>query len=130
MVLANTKHYLGTQKLTPFQLIWVVIGIFFFIFIDTDVFQDLPSITKIIIYSGFMVGCVLLGVSLINVKKIAADLKAIYLNKNMTAEQKVNAYGNLALTVLSQLGEAWELLNEEQFKTDDKETVPETTEII
>ena len=119
MVLANLRHYLGTQKLTPLQLIWVMFGIFFFIFIDTDVFQDLPSIAKIIIYSSFMVGCVLLGVSLINVKKIAADLKAIYIDKNMTPEQKVNAYGNLALTVLSQLGEAWDLLNDEQFKKEE-----------
>ena len=116
MVLKNTKHNLGTQKLTPLQLIWVIIGIFFFIFIDTDIFQYWPDIIKIIIYSCFMVGTLLLGVSLINVKKIAADLKSIYMNKNMTAEEKVNAYGNLALTVLSKLGEAWELLNEEQFK--------------
>ena len=116
MALKNTKHYLSTQKLTPLQLIWVIIGTFFFIFIDTDIFQFLLDIVKIIIYSCFMVGTLLLGVSLINVKKIAADLKAIYVNKNMTAEQKVNAYGNLALTVLSKLGEAWDLLNEEQFK--------------
>ena len=115
ITIEGTKKYLGTQKLTPLQLIWTVIGIFFFIFIDTDVFQDFSSITKIIVYAGFMVGCILIGISVINVKKIAGDLKAIYLNKSMTAEQKVNAYGNLALTILSQLGEAWELLNEEQF---------------
>ena len=117
----GTKKYLGTTKLTPLQLIWVVVGIFFFIFIDTDIFQDFSSITKIIIYASFMVVCILLGVSVVNVKKIAGDLKAIYVNKSMTAEEKVNAYGNIALTVLSQLGEAWELLNIEQFKEVDKE---------
>ena len=116
----SAKKYLGTQKLTPFQLIWFVVGIFFFIFIETDVFGNLTDIIKILIYAGFMVICILLGVSVVNVKKIAGDLKSIYINSNLTAEQKVNAYGNLALTVLSQLGEAFELLNEEQFKEVDK----------
>ena len=116
----SAKKYLGTQKLTPFQLIWFVVGIFFFIFIESDVFGNLTDIIKILIYAGFMVICILLGVSVVNVKKIAGDLKSIYINSNLTAEQKVNAYGNLALTVLSQLGEAFELLNEEQFKEVDK----------
>jgi len=115
ITISGTKKYLGQQRLTPLQLLWTVIGIFFFIFMDTDIFQNFSSITKIIIYAAFMVVCILLGVSVLNVKKIANDLKAIYIDKNMTAEQKVNAYGNLALTVLSQLGEAWELLNQEQF---------------
>jgi len=118
----KVKKYLATQKLTPFQLLWVVFGIFFFIFMETDIFQSLGDVWKIMLYASFMVVCILLGVSIINVKKIAMDLKAIYVNKSMTAEQKVNAYGNLALTVLSQLGEAWELLNEEQFKEPETET--------
>ena len=116
----SAKKYLGTQKLTPFQLIWFVVGIFFFIFIETDVFNSLVDIVKILIYAGFMVICILLGVSVVNVKKIAGDLKEIYINKNLTAEEKVNAYGNIALTVLSKLGEAWELFQEEQFKEEDK----------
>ena len=113
--LCRTKKYLGTQKLTPLQLLWMVIGIFFFIFMETDVFSNFSDLTKIIIYASFMVSCILLGVSVINVKKIANDLKTIYVDKTMTPEEKVNAYGNIALTVLSQLGEAWELLNIEQF---------------
>ena len=117
---SSAKKYLGTQKLTPFQLIWFVVGIFFFIFIETDVFNSLADIVKILIYAGFMVICILLGVSVVNVKKIAGDLKEIYINKNLTAEEKVNAYGNIALTVLSKLGEAWELFQEEQFNKEDK----------
>lgn len=116
---ASTKKYLGTPKLTPFQLLWVVIGIFYFIFMETEIFSGFPDLVKIIIWAGFMVVCVLLGVSVINVKKIAADLKTIYVDKNMTALEKVNAYGNIALSVLSRLGEAWDLLNEEQFKKEE-----------
>jgi len=115
----STKKYLGTPKLTPFQLIWVVVGIFYFIFMETDIFSGLPDLVRVIIWAGFIVVCVLLGVSVINVKKIAQDLKTIYIDKNMTTLEKLNAYGNLALSVLSRLGEAWDELYEEQFK--DKE---------
>ena len=125
-VICKTKKYLGTQKLTPLQLLWVVVGIFFFIFIDTDVFQSFGDALKILIYASFMVICVLLGVSFVNVKKIAMDLKAIYENKNMTPLEKVNAFGNVAVSVLSKLGEAFVLLNEEQFKEPEAEPNPET----
>ena len=124
--ICKTKKYLGTQKLTPLQLIWLIVGIFFFIFIDTDLFQNLGDVAKVLLYASFMLSCVLLGVSVINVKKIATDLKAIYVNKNMTPEEKVNAYGNLALTVLSQLGEAWDLLNIEQFGEKPKDEIAPT----
>ena len=117
--ICKTKKYLGSPKLTPLQLIWVVFGIFFFIFMETSIFREFNDVTKVIVYASFMVICVLLGVSIINVKKIASDMKAIYTNKNMTLTEKVNAYGNLALTVLSMLGEAWDLLNQEQFKSDE-----------
>ena len=123
---ANAKTYLGTQKLTPFQMIWVVIGIFFFIFMDTDIFNEFPDMLKIVLYASFMLICILLGVSIFNMKKIAADMKAIYEDTNMTPLQKVNAYGNLALNILSRLGEAFELLNNEQFK----QPVPEIKEDI
>ena len=123
--IVSAKKYLGTQKLTPFQMIWVVIGIFFFIFMDTDIFGELPDMLKIVLYASFMLICVLLGVSIFNVKKIAADLKAIYEDTNMTPLQKVNAYGNLALSILSRLGEAFELLNNEQFKKPEPETKEE-----
>ena len=121
----NAKKYLGTPKLTPFQMIWVVIGIFFFIFMDTDIFNSFSDMTKIVLYASFMVICLLVGVSIFNIKKIAADMKAIYEDKNMTALQKVNAYGNLALSILSRLGQAFELLNNEQFKKPDPESKEE-----
>ena len=116
----GTKRYLGTPKLTPLQLIWTVLAIFFFIFMDTEVFNAFSDMTKIMFYAFVVTVCVLLGVSLISVKKIAEDMKVIYLNKNLSPIQKVNAYGNLALTVLGQLGLAFELLNEVQFDTNEK----------
>ena len=120
ITIEGTKKYLGTPKLTPLQLIWTVLAIFFFIFMDTDVFNAFSDMTKIIVYASVITVCVLLGVSLVNVKKIAEDMKVIYLNKNMTPIQKVNAFGNLAVTVLGQLGLAFELLNEVQFDANEK----------
>ena len=122
----GTKKYLGTPKLTPLQLIWTVLAIFFFIFMDTDVFSAFSDMTKIIIYAFVVTVCVLLGVSLVSVKKIAEDMKVIYLNNNMTPIQKVNAYGNLALTVLGQLGLAFELLNEVQFDKGEEDVLEKT----
>ena len=126
ITIEGTKKYLGTPKLTPLQLIWTVLAIFFFIFMDTDIFNAFSDMTKIMIYAFVITVCVLLGVSLVSVKKIAEDMKVIYLNNSLSPIQKVNAYGNLALTVLGQLGLAFELLNEVQFenKEEIKEDVP------
>lgn len=122
--LCKTRKYLGTPKLTPMQLLWVVGAIFVFIFMETEIFSSFSDMTKTLLYTMGMVVCVLLGVSFVNVKKIAKDLKAIYVDKNMTPLEKVNAFGNVALAVLSRLGEAWELLNVEQFPEEPKETKP------
>ena len=127
--IAITKKYLGTPKLTPMQLMWVVGAIFVFIFMETDIFASLNDMTKTILYTSAMVICVLLGVSFVNVKKIANDLKAIYVDKNMTPLEKVNAFGNVALSVLSRLGEAWDLLNEEQFEGTEAKIAAKKAEI-
>ena len=115
----SVKKYLGTPKITPFQLFWAIFGIFYFIYMETDLFSGLPDLVKVTIWAGFIIICLLLGVSIINVKQIALDIKTIYEDNNMTALEKVNAFGNLALNILSRLGEAWDLLNEEQFKKEE-----------
>lgn len=111
----RTMEWLKATKLTPVQLIYVVVALFAFIFMATDIFEQLPGLLKVGIYGTIVVVGVLLGVSFVNIKQLAADMKAIYIDKTMTAEQKVNAYGNLALQILYKLGQAWELFQEEQF---------------
>lgn len=116
-----TINWLRTQKLTPVQLIYVFAAIFIFIFMSTNLFESLPDFFQAIFYGSIVLIGVLLGVSMLNIKKLAADMKAIYVNKNMTLEEKVNAYGNLALQVLMKLGEAFEELNTVQFENYDPE---------
>ena len=111
----KTVNWLKSQKLTPIQLIYVFIATFIFIFMSTNIFDSFPDLIKAIFYGTVILVGVLLGVSLFNIKQIAADMKAIYLDTNMSVEQKINAYGNLALQILMKLGEAFEELNTVQF---------------
>lgn len=110
-----TIAWLKSTKLTPLQLIYVFGALFSFIFMATDIFNALPDFAKVLFYGGTVLIGVLLGVSIFNIKQIAADMKKIFVDKNMTAEQKVNAFGNLALQVLYKLGEAWEEFQNVQF---------------
>lgn len=109
-------EWLKSTKLSPVQLIYMFIAIFAFIFFATDIFEALPDILKVLLYGGTILVGVLLGVSIFDIKKIAEEMKAIYQNKNFTAEEKVNAYGELALKVLSKLGHAWQEYTDEQFE--------------
>ena len=111
-----TYNWLRATKLTPVQLIYVVIALFAFIFMATDIFEAFPDIAKVAFYGGTIVIGVLLGVSVVNVKKLAQDMKAIYVDNTMTTEEKVNAYGNLALQILFKFGEAFEIFQDEQFE--------------
>lgn len=111
-----TYNWLRATKLTPVQLIYVVIALFAFIFMATDIFEAFPDIIRVAFYGGTIVIGVLLGVSVVNVKKLAQDMKAIYIDNTMTTEEKVNAYGNLALRILFKFGEAFEIFQDEQFE--------------
>jgi len=111
-----TYNWLKSTKLTPIQLIYVFIAIFAFIFMATDIFEALPDIVKVSIYGSTVLVGMLLGVSIFDIKQLAQDMKAIYEDKTMTLEQKINAYGNIALNVLNKMGAAWELYHDEQFE--------------
>ena len=111
----TSKDWLTSQKLTPVQLFYIIIVTFYFIFTQTSLYDYLPDFLQTIVFVTIVIIGVLLGVSFLNVKKIALEMKAIYNDKTLTAEQKVNKYGELALIVLTKLGQAFDLLNEEQF---------------
>ena len=112
--LKNSMEWLSTQKLTPVQLIYIIVAAFYFIFTQTNLYDSIPDFAQTVIFVGIIVTGVLLGVSILNTKKLAMEMKAIYEDKNMSAEQKINAYGNLALIILTKLGQAFDLLNKEQ----------------
>lgn len=115
--LQNSLDWLKSEKLKPVQLIYIVVALFAFIFMETAMYAGFPDFLRTVIYAAVIIGGVLLGVSSTNVKKLAFEMKAIFEDTTMTPEQKINAYGNLALIVLTKFGEAFELLNETQFDT-------------
>ena len=112
--LQSSKVWLKTEKLTPLQLFYIIGAVFWFIFTQTKIYEGIPDIIKTIVFIGIVIGGVLLGVSILNVKKLALEMKAIFVDKDMSTEEKVNAYGNLALIVLTKFGEAFNVLNQEQ----------------
>ena len=117
-------NWLKTEKLTPIQLLYIIGAVFWFIFTQTKIYDGIPDILKTVVFVGIVVGGILLGVSILNVKRLALEMKSIYIDKNMSIEEKVNAYGNLALIVLTKFGEAFNILNREQgintYKEPDK----------
>ena len=125
----NSMTWLRTEKLTPIQLFYIIGAVFWFIFTQTEIYNTIPDIIKTIVFVGIVIGGILLGVSILNTKKLALEMKAIFVDKNMTLEQKINAYGNLALIVLTKFGEAFNLLNKEQgidtYKKPEPEIEPE-----
>ena len=127
--LQNSKEWLSTTKLTPMQLIYIIVAAFYFIFTQTNLYDQIPDFIQTVVFVGIIVTGVLLGVSILNTKKLALEMKAIYENGNMTTEEKINAYGNLALIVLTKLGQAFDVLNKEQgintYKKPEPDIVPE-----
>ena len=124
----TSMDWLKTTKLTPIQLFYVIIVIFYFVFTQTSIYDAIPDFIQTVVFVIIVVIGVLLGVSFLNAKKIALEMKAIYEDVNLTPLQKVNAYGNLALIILTKLGKAFELLNEEQFINTYKKPEPEKPE--
>jgi len=112
--ITNSMDWLKTTKLSPLQLFYVVIVIFYFVFTQTNIYEAIPEFIQTVAFVCIVVAGVLLGVSFLSVKKIAEEMKMIYEEKNMTPQQKVNAFGNLALIILTKLGKAFDLLKEEQ----------------
>ena len=117
--------WLKTSKLTPVQMIYIFIAIFFFVFMSTDIFESFPDIVQALLYGGIVLTGILLGVSMVNVKKLAEEMKAIYIDTDMDLEQKINAYGSLALQVLTKLGTAWDMFHDQQFDEAKKERLIE-----
>ena len=128
----NSKEWLTAQKLTPIQLFYIIIVTFYFIFTQTSLYDFFPDFLQTIIFVIVVVVGVLLGVSFLNVKKIALEMKAIYNDKTLTPEQKVNKYGELALIILTKLGQAFDILNAQQgintYKKPEEKKIEEPTE--
>lgn len=111
----KAKEWATTPKITPASLIIFVIGFIIFLFFETDFFDSLSSIWKIIIYVGVFITLIILGVSLVDVKQLLSELRAIAIDSSMSAIEKVNAFMSIVVKAALSAGQQWELINEEQF---------------
>ncbi len=107
--------WLNEKRITPLQLIIVVCGIFYFINYETKIFKGLPDMIKVGIYAGILVMSVSAGISLLNVKELGVRLKGIILDRNKSAEQKINEIMTAIIPILSEVGDLWEEMTQEQF---------------
>ena len=90
---------------------------------ETDLFSDAIDISKMAIYVGFIGATALSGISLVDVKEIADRFKEIIKNNKLDAWGKVRAFMNLGVQILARAGEAWDLVNEEQFEKPEDEAI-------
>jgi hypothetical protein len=121
---AKTKTWLVTPKIKPFQFFVAIGAILLFVFMETEIFETLGDMTKVSIYVFLIVLSVLSGISLVDLKEIGAKFKAIIKDKKMSAWDKVRAFMNLGVEILTKAGEAWDLVYDEQFIEEKKSSEP------
>lgn len=110
-----TKEFLTAKKVTPLGVITLLAGLFYFILMETEIFEDMPDLWKVSVYATILAFGIITGIKPIQFKKFARNVKEIVKDRTMPAEMKVQKLLNLALPILSELGEAHELLNMKQF---------------
>jgi len=109
-------NWLNTKKITPAQLIMVLIGIIIFVMFETAIFDNWGDSVKVVIYVSIVGVSILLGFQVVDVKKFAVKLKDIVLDPKLTLWEKITALTNLAVPILAEMGQTFELLNIQQFE--------------
>ncbi len=95
------KKVLLEKRINSAQLIMVVATILWSVGLG-------KTFAEIIIYSIVQIVLVILGVSLINMRKLAENITEIYYNPKLTPQQKEKEYMKIALVVLDKIGDIYE----------------------
>ena len=95
-------------------MIWMLIGIFFFILFETPYFKD-DALIRAAIYISIVGVSVLLGFKFIDARAIARKIKEVALNEKLSSWQKIQAMINVIIPVLAEIGESFEMFYGEQF---------------
>ena len=103
--------WLNTPKIKPSTFMFTIVGIIYYIFMETTLFQGLSENWRSLIFIGITVVAALLGISIGSLKEFSSELNNIIKDTKMTKEEKINELTNLAIRVNSQLGLAWESYN-------------------
>jgi len=111
-VLKILRDSANKESITRLQIILFMTMLVVFIILSTNIIK-LSDIWKIIIYIAFNLAIVIAG-NPQSFKKLATELKDVWLNDKLTNEQKIKQFGNIAIKALMRVGEAWEEINTEQ----------------
>lgn len=117
--MGSTLEWLNTKKITPAQMIWILIGIFLFILFETPYFKD-EALIRAAIYICIVGISVLLGFKFVDVRQFARKIKDIVLDPNLDQWQKISAMINLVIPILTEIGESFDVFYGEQFPPSDQ----------
>jgi hypothetical protein len=109
----KVRNFAQEPKITRLQFVFTIVGLLLFIFLGTSVFAGLSDGWKIVVYASFVMVALLANMSP-SFKQMVNDIKEIWTDSRLSAEEKVSKIGNIVIKGLVRLGEAWEELNEEQ----------------
>ena len=85
-----------TPVVNPIQFVIAFIAIFYFMFMETEIYQGLPDIVKILYYAVPIVLGFLFGINLISYQELAKKIVEIFKDKTMSPEEKAEAMFDLA----------------------------------
>ncbi len=103
------SSFLMEKRITPMQFIIFVIGLMYYIYQETEIFNEMNTIIKISVYITLYAGAMLFGMSFLKVKEIASKLKEIGLDPKLTDGQKINAYLNLTSGILGAMNQIFDM---------------------
>lgn len=103
--------WLNTPKIKPSTFMFTIIGIIYYIFMETAFFSNLSDDWRTLVFIAITVVAALLGVSIGSLKEFQSELSNIIKDSKLSPDQKVNELTLLAIRVNTQLGLAWESYN-------------------
>jgi SNF family Na+-dependent transporter len=79
-----------------------IIGIFYYAFMETGFFDNLPDIIKIIYYAAPLILAAIFGINIVVVKKLFEEIKKIFFDAKKTWESKATEMFDVAEKALIQ----------------------------
>lgn len=78
--------WLNRPKITPLQFLIAFIAFFYFIYMNTELFENLPELFKALIYAGGLIMSALAGYSAIDSRRLGHLIKKTMRQKDKTLE--------------------------------------------
>jgi hypothetical protein len=86
--MGKTGKWLRTPKATPLQLLILFVGIFYALYMVTDIGDNWWNFVKVFIYGFFIFLSIIAGASMIDWKRLGYKIRRIMRNKSLSEEQR------------------------------------------